>query len=249
MEYTHDIKTIKRWLILLWASIALVYFVYLSLHADRVRSLWYDLITATWSGSSYTNEVDKPSDDVDNVDLPGKDLDDSVLNDNNTKTQDTFQDTQDDDAIDAFSTKPLPNTNHDTHTTGFAKSLTQSFEGMKLRNGKHEIIQKLWLRYQYALKDDDDMYFFFLWSKFYDFRLILEELWWNVVEITNQKDILDNWLSADQITYLKLSAYKNQTLMIVLQQWPDKWLVVVPHRLYYKKKSLIKTLFEQAYKK
>ena len=131
----------------------------------------------------------------------------------------------------------------------FAQHMVKSFDTMVFWNGKHPILQELWMRYQYAFKDSDNMYFFFLWSKFYDFRSIVSELGWNVVEITNQKDILKNWLYADKIIYLKLQHYKNKTLLIVLHQWSEKRLIIVPHRLYYKKKQFISEQFEKIYRK
>lgn len=244
MEYTQDIKTMKRWLILLFASIWLVYFVYISLHADQVRSLWQYMISvhtsspnlwsgwldndvAVWSKQEETywwNDLIKKVDTIIPSSLlrSNQDLDDSEIPNQNLWSWMIWWET-------------------------FADDMTKSFEGMKLWNGQNKLVQELGIRYQYALKDTGDMYFFFLGSRFYDFRLILSELWWNVVEITNQKDILDNWLYADKITYLKLPAYKNKTLMIVIQKWLEKWLIIVPHPIYYKKKNLIKTLFEQAY--
>ena len=199
MEYTQDIKTMKRWLILLFASIWLVYFVYISLHADQVRSLWQYMISvhtpspnlwsgwldndvAVWSKQEETywwNDLIKKVDTIIPSSLlrSNQDLDDSEIPNQNLWSWVIWWET-------------------------FADDMTKSFEGMKLWNGQNKLVQELGIRYQYALKDTGDMYFFFLGSRFYDFRLILSELWWNVVEITNQTDILDNWLYADKITYV-----------------------------------------------
>jgi hypothetical protein len=240
----YDIAIIRRWMLLLFASIGLVYFVYISLHPNQITSVL-----------SYAWQLLSPSSTQENSD-PSQISDIDIIWNNNNLTWNQWSWTQEKNIeaivedLSIWWSKDIENPDDDilvSKKVAFTKDMIKDFSGMKLQNIQHPIMQEIWIRYQYALKDEDNTYFFFLWSVFYDFKSILSELWWDVVEITNQKDIVENWLYADRITYFKIPKYKNKTMIFVLQEWIDKWLFIVPHNIYFKKKKIIQQQFESIY--
>lgn len=75
---------------------------------------------------------------------------------------------------------------------------------------------------------------------------IVNKIWWNTVEITNKKIILDNQLVGDKVFFVNLPEYKNQKVILLIEFKKDNniWFLSFNTKDYYKSKSFLKSFFK-----
>lgn len=109
--------------------------------------------------------------------------------------------------------------------------------------GRVEAVEKLWISYQYALKDQKDIYYVFLDPQRYKFDEIVKALWWSIYTITTEKEMVENKLFWDKVTFINLPEYKEKKVVMLIEYEKKLWLIQVDYATYYKSKWYIKQLF------
>lgn len=115
--------------------------------------------------------------------------------------------------------------------------------GTSLWYGRVESVEKLGISYQYALKDQKDIYYVFLDPEKYKFDEIVKSLGWTTYTITTEKDIMENKLFWEKITFINLPEYKWTKVIMLIEFQKALWLIQVNYQIYHSSKWYIKTLF------
>lgn len=115
--------------------------------------------------------------------------------------------------------------------------------GTSLWYGRVESVEKLWISYQYALKDQKDIYYVFLDPEKYKFDEIVKALGWTTYTITTEKDIMENKLFWEKITFINLPEYKEKKVIMIIEYEKTSWLIQVDYQMYHKSKWYLKQLF------
>ena len=110
---------------------------------------------------------------------------------------------------------------------------------------KLTILDELGLKYDYILKDVNNVYFVKLSANFGNLDANTRKLWWNTVEIKDKNIINENMLFGDKVIYLNISKYYKQKVFIVAKfdSVNEYWLVQVNFDRYYELKKYLKSLF------
>lgn len=109
--------------------------------------------------------------------------------------------------------------------------------------GVSPTIEKLWIKYQYALKDSQNIYYFNLGNPTYDFGTISKSLWWNTFTLITEQDIFQNKLFWKKVIFINLPGNKDKLVIMVVYVWNEVWLIEVSYDIYHKSKEYIKNLF------
>ncbi len=108
-----------------------------------------------------------------------------------------------------------------------------------------EIIDKLWIKYQYALIDTKGIYYINLGTPMYDFGTVARWLWWNIYELKTEAEIAQNKLFWEKITFINLPEYKEKKVTMIIKNKEQTRLIWVDYAIYHKTKWHIKSLFIQ----
>lgn len=108
--------------------------------------------------------------------------------------------------------------------------------------GPIKIIEKLGIKYQFALKDNKDIYYIYLGSYHYNFDELARLRSWNTYKMTEQA-IIKNNLFGEEVTFINLPDYQNQTVIMLVKVKGVEWLLQIDYAIYYKSKEYLKTLF------
>jgi hypothetical protein len=106
-----------------------------------------------------------------------------------------------------------------------------------------ESIEKLWIKYQYALKDNKNIYYIYLGNPVYDFDSLLRKLWWTTHTLATEQDILKNKLFGDKVVFLNLPEYKDKTVLLLITVNNEMRLIQIDVKTYYKSKTYLQSLF------
>lgn len=106
-----------------------------------------------------------------------------------------------------------------------------------------ESVEKLWISYQYSLKDQKDIYYVFLDPQRYKFDEIVKSLGWTTHILSTEKDIIENKLFWDKVTFINLPEYKEQKVVMLVEIGKLLWLIQVDYTIYHNSKWYIKNLF------
>lgn len=117
--------------------------------------------------------------------------------------------------------------------------------GTNVFYGTIESIEKLGIKYQYALIDDKNIYYINLGNPTYDFTSIARKLGGNLFELTTEQQLAQNQLFGNKIVFINLPEYKEKRVLMVLYIQGQTRLIQMDHALYHKNKSYIKSLFIQ----
>ncbi len=109
--------------------------------------------------------------------------------------------------------------------------------------GELDFVERLWISYDYALKDDKNIYYVNMWENDYDFADIARKLNGNLYVMNTDQEIIANWLFGDKITYINIPEYKNIKVLILLEIDNQSWLLAIDYAIYHQVKSYLKTLF------
>ncbi len=106
-----------------------------------------------------------------------------------------------------------------------------------------KIIDKLWIKYQYALKDKKDIYYFNLGNPTYNFGDIAKSLWWNTFTLITEQDIFQNKLFWNKVIFLNLPENKDKTTLMIVYIKNEVWMIQIWYDIYHQSKSYLKSLF------
>lgn len=106
-----------------------------------------------------------------------------------------------------------------------------------------ESTEKLWIQYQYALKDQKNIYYVRLGTGKLELNDTIRKLWGNSYTIATEKEILENKLFGDKVIYINIPDYKDKKVVMIIYINQDIWLLQVDYSTYYKSKWYIKNLF------
>lgn len=111
--------------------------------------------------------------------------------------------------------------------------------------GAIESIEKLGIKYQYALIDDKNIYYINLGTPTYDFAAIARKLWGNLYELKTETELVKNKLFGDKIVFINLPEYKEKRVLMLLYIDEEVRLIQMDQAIYHKSKSYLKSLFIQ----
>ena len=129
--------------------------------------------------------------------------------------------------------------------TGTMKNNT----GIKLLSGTSiyywsiAIIEKLWIKYQYALVDKQGIRFIYLGTPSYDFASIARALKGSLYTLTTEQDLLQNKLFGNKVVFINLPEYKDKQVFMLIYMNDGIWLIQMEYSLYHKSKAYLKSLF------
>lgn len=112
-----------------------------------------------------------------------------------------------------------------------------------LRYGRVESVEKLWISYQYALKDEKDIYYVFLDPQRYEFDEIVRSLGGTTYTITTEKEMIENKLFWDKVTFINLPEYNKNKVVMLVEIDNLLRLLQVNYSIYHNSKWYIKQLF------
>jgi len=133
------------------------------------------------------------------------------------------------------------------HTaTGDKAASIKLLSGTKIRYWVIDSVEKLGISYQYALKDDQDIYYAYLGkNNTINVESIVKKLWGTVYSILRENEIIKNNLFGEKVVYINLPEYKQKkVILLVTIDWAD-WLIQIDYAKYYTSKWYLKTLFIQ----
>jgi len=106
-----------------------------------------------------------------------------------------------------------------------------------------EIIEKLWIKYQYALADEKGIRYIYLGTPSYDFASIARALKGSLYTVATEQDLLQNKLFGNKVIYINLPEYKDKQVVMLVYLKSGIWLIQMEYSLYHKSKAYIKSLF------
>lgn len=148
----------------------------------------------------------------------------------------------------------LPQTPSSAMTSWKQKS--QSIENLKVWYWPIEIADTLWLSVKESFIDTGNTYYAYLGTGNLDtLAATVRRLWWNVLAIETEKDILKNMLRGDRIffvnipgtTFVRQPTEQKLLVVMIVMIGDDKWLVSTKINRYYASKAIMKKIFEQLY--
>lgn len=115
--------------------------------------------------------------------------------------------------------------------------------GTTLYFGPIEGIDKLWITYQYALKDDKNIYFSFLGDKEPDLSAIARSLGGTLYTMNTETEIVKNELFGKRVIFINLPEYKDKLVLIYVEIGDQKRLLQISYSIYHQTKRYLQDLF------
>lgn len=109
--------------------------------------------------------------------------------------------------------------------------------------GKIDIVEKLGIKYQYALIDSTWTWFIYLGTPSYDFASIARALDGNIYTIATEQEIIENKLFGTKIVFLNIPEYKDKQVIMFIYTKDGIWLIQIEYNLYHTSKAYLKSLF------
>lgn len=106
-----------------------------------------------------------------------------------------------------------------------------------------EIIEKLGIKYQYALADEKWIWYIYLGTPSYDFASIARALKWSLYTVATEQDLLQNKLFGNKVVFINLPEYQDKQVVMLIYLNDGIWLVQIEYALYHKSKWYLKSLF------
>jgi len=192
----------------------------------------------------------------------------SIINDTNTEATATNTDTNQKNTEEPkiwFNTNQIDQTNQmEVLSADFENQNNQTFITTNTKENKNTLdkkddiyilsgtrkyfgpikaIEKLGIDYTYALKDEKDIYYIFLWENNYDFDQIARQLGWNTYKINTEQEIMKNKLFGESITYINIPEFKDDTVIILVTISDITRLLQIDYEIYHSSKWHIKNVF------
>ena len=218
-------KLIKLSLIILFLSLLMVY---LLLYQIKGKSIKQSLATETypWQGVIVTVHSWDETTVVESETIPEVSstwYDKMVESMNNTVTWQTN--------ISAFT------------QTATSLSWIHMLSWTKLFYGKIDSIEKLGIKYQYALIDGSWTFLINLGVQKYDFDSITRALGGNIYKITTEQELAKNKLFGNKVLYINLPEYKDKLVLMLEYIGQEVRLIQIDYKLYHTSKWYLKSLF------
>jgi hypothetical protein len=105
------------------------------------------------------------------------------------------------------------------------------------------VIEKLWIKYQYALADEQWIWFIYLWTPSYDFASIARALKGSLYTVATEQDLLQNKLFGNKVVFINLPEYKDKQVLMLVYMNDGIRLIQMEYSLYHKSKAYLKSLF------
>ncbi len=115
--------------------------------------------------------------------------------------------------------------------------------GTKTYYWELDFVEKLWISYDYALKDDKNIYYLNMWDYDYDFSDIVRKLWWSLYVMNTEQEIIANSMFGEKVTYINIPEYKNNKVLLLLEVDSQSWLLAIDYSIYHQVKPYLKNLF------
>jgi len=130
-------------------------------------------------------------------------------------------------------------------TTGTIKNSTgiRLLSGTSIYYGSLAIIEKLGIKYQYALADGSGTWYIYLGTPSYDFASIARALKGSLYILSTEQDIIQNKLFGNKIVFINLPEYKDQQVLMLIYLNDGIRLIQIEYNLYHKSKTYLKSLF------
>ena len=130
------------------------------------------------------------------------------------------------------------------YTTWMTKDSTITMlSGTSIYYGKIEIIEKLGIKYQYALTDAQGIRYIYLGTPSYDFASIARALKGTIYTMATEQELLQNKLFGNKVVFINLPEYKDKKVVMLIYQNDGIWLIQVDYANYHKSKAYIQSLF------
>lgn len=115
--------------------------------------------------------------------------------------------------------------------------------GTKTYYGELDFVEKLWISYKYALKDDKNIYYLNMWDYDYDFSDIARKLKWSLYVMNTAQELITNGMFGEKVTYINIPEYAQNRVLILLEVDNQSWLLAIDYAIYHQVKPYLKTLF------
>ena len=106
-----------------------------------------------------------------------------------------------------------------------------------------EVIEKLGIKYQYALADEKGIWYVYLGTPSYDFASIARALKGSLYTLATEQDIIQNKLFGNKVVFINLPEYKDKQVIMFIYLNDGIWMVQMEYSLYHKSKAYLKSLF------
>ena len=110
--------------------------------------------------------------------------------------------------------------------------------------GTLDIVSILWQKPKFTLQDFKWNYFAYYWD-YLDFIQTINTLGGNVYEMVTEREILDNQLFGDKVSYINLSTFRDIWVIMVIEIDGEIRLLQIPSDQYHSSKEYLKSLFIQ----
>jgi len=102
-------------------------------------------------------------------------------------------------------------------TTGtINKSTTiKLLSGTSIYYGSIAVIEKLGIKYQYALADETGTWFIYLGTPSYDFASIARALKGNLYTMATEQELIQNKLFGNKVVFINLPEYKDKQVLML----------------------------------
>lgn len=234
-------KTVSMAMIILFLAFIVVYVVFYQIHGKALDRLFVGNTNSSveWTKIKEDASLDPWSESLDiSESLDAKDgTGDLWLEEllgvlySNTSEWDATQDLE-----------PIGSASTDTVPLMFPDGV-KMLSGTEMFFGVVDAIDLLDLQPKYILKDYKDIYYarlekYPLWIK-----SLVQLLWWTVYMMNTEKEILENQLFGERVTYINLPEYKNILVMMIVEFQNETRLLQIPYPKYHHSKEYLKTLF------
>ncbi len=228
-------KVVSMAMIILFLAFIVVYVLFYQIHGKVLSSLF----VSTHSETTENEPIPNPSLTI----LSGEKSDADQLAQkmgveellwalySNTAGWDAIQDSE---PIGSASTEIVP---------GTIQQHIEILSGTEMFFGVVEAVDLLDLQPQYLLKDYKDIYYARLDKYPIGLKSLVQLLGWNLYQMTTEKEIIENVLFGDKITYVNLPEYKNILVIMIIELKGEVWLLQIPYPKYHHSKEYLKTLF------
>lgn len=128
-------------------------------------------------------------------------------------------------------------------STGTTNKNIRLLSGTSIYYWSIAVIEKLGIKYQYALADEKGIRYIYLGTPSYDFASIARALKGSLYTLATEQELIQNKLFGNKVVFINLPEYENQQVLMLIYLNDGIWLVQMEYSLYHKSKAYIKSLF------
>lgn len=223
-DKNNDKNIVRNAMIVLFLSLLIVYVVWYQVH-DRQEKL---PATDQWSIADTLTITEQTSDTWAYMTNP---IQTTWSVDSDTWTQETLTWSYEEPTISISPTQ-----------TGEEESM-DILSWTTLYFGPIEWIDKLGITYNYALKDDKNIYYVALGDKEPDLSAIARSLGWTLYTMNTETEIIKNQLFGKRVVFINLPEYKDKLTLMYIEVGSKKRLLQVSYTIYHETKGYLQDLF------